>query len=133
MAVANNLEGGYSPINDAATLSNKRITSRVASPAYAATVTMDSDSYDAYNIGALTGNITLAAPTGTPTDGQRLLVSMLQDATGGMTISFDAAFAFGADVTFAMMPFGPSAKWTFLCVWSATDSKWRVVGLARGF
>ena len=133
LAVANNAAGGYSTIDGTATLSNKRITSRIAGPAYAATVTMDSDSYDVYNIGALTGNITLGAPTGTPTDGQSLLVRMSQDATGSRTITFNAAFAFGSDVTAAMMPSGASAKWEFKAVWNSTDSKWRVVGLARGF
>lgn len=133
LAVANNAAGGYSPIDGTATLSNKRITSRIAGPAYAATVTMDSDSYDVYNIGALTGNITLGAPIGTPTDGQSLLVRMSQDATGSRTITFNAAFAFGSDVTAAMMPSGASAKWEFKAAWNSTDSKWRVVGLARGF
>jgi len=59
---------------DIQTLSNKRITARVNSILTAATVTPTSDVVDQYNITALAEPATFAAPSGTPTDGQRLTI-----------------------------------------------------------
>ncbi len=57
---------------DIQTLSNKRITPRINSIVSAATVTPTSDVVDQYNITALAEPATFAAPSGTPTDGQKL-------------------------------------------------------------
>lgn len=106
---------------------------RATTVAYAATVTPNADTTDVLNIGALTGNLTLAAPTGTPRDGQTLMLRLAQDATGSRTITYNAAYAFGTDVTAALDPSTASAKWTRLFAWNASDSKWRALAIARGF
>lgn len=106
---------------------------RTTTVAYAATVTPNAATTDVLNIGALTGNITLANPSGTPVDGQNLRIRMLQDATGGRTVSFGTSYAFGTDVTSAMIPTTASAKWELLFTWNATDSKWRASAIIRGF
>lgn len=106
---------------------------RATTVAYAATVTPNADTTDVLNIGALTGNLTLAAPTGTPRDGQTLMLRLQQDGTGSRTITYNAAFAFGTDVTAALDPSTASAKWTRLFAWNASDSKWRALAIARGF
>lgn len=101
--------------------------------AYAATVTIDSTTTDIANIGTLTGNITIANPTGTPTDGQALKIRFQQDATGGRTITWGSQFAFGTDVTTALIPTAASSKWIMGFLWNAVDSKWRCLAIARGF
>lgn len=107
--------------------------SRVVSEAYAATVTPAGDTTDVLNIGALTGNLTMAAPTGTPTDGQKITMRLAQDGTGSHVITWNAAFDFGTDVTEALIPTAASSKWEMVFQWHAGDSKWRAVGIARGF
>lgn len=106
---------------------------RATASAYAATVTPNSDITDVLNVGTLTGNLTLANPTGTPVDGQNLRVRMAQDATGSRTVSFGTAYAFGTDVTTSLIPSAASVKWEMLFTWNATDSKWRATAIVRGF
>lgn len=101
--------------------------------AYAATITPNSDTTEIANVGTLTGNITIANPTGTQYDGQLLRFRFTQDATGSRTLTWGANFAFGTDVTTAMIPSTASAKWEQVFMWNTTDSKWRAQSIVRGF
>ncbi len=132
LAATPNTGGGVVTATGTATLTNKRITPRVASISYAASITPDSDAAEVVNVGTLTGAITINAPTGTPTDGQLLTLRFVQDATG-RAITWNAAFAFGTDITSALLPTTANAKFEVGCRWNAADSKWRVVALVRGF
>jgi hypothetical protein len=106
---------------------------RVTSVSYGATVTPNADTTDVLNVGALTGDITIAAPTGTPKDGQTLTIRFVQDGTGSRVVTWNAAFAFGTDITAADEPTAASAKWQRIFEWNATDSKWRATRIVRGF
>jgi hypothetical protein len=106
---------------------------RVVAAAYAATVTPNADTTDVLNIGALTGNITIANPTGTPVDGQNLHIRLQQDATGSRSVTWGAGYAFGTDVSAALMPTTASADYEMLFTWNATRSKWRAMAIVRGF
>lgn len=66
---------------DVQTLTNKRITQRVNSVISAATITPTSDVVDQYNVTALAEPATFAAPSGTPTDGQRLVIRIKDSGT----------------------------------------------------
>lgn len=101
--------------------------------AFAATVTPNADTTEVANIGTLTANITIAAPTGTPTDGQTLRFRFAQDGTGGWTVTWNAVFAFGTDVTAAMEPTAALAAWERVFMWNATAAKWRAISIVRGF
>lgn len=63
------------------TLTNKRITQRVNSIADAATITPTGDSSDQYNVTALAQAATIAAPSGTPTSGQKLILRIKDNGT----------------------------------------------------
>ena len=63
--------------------------------AYAASIAIDA-SLGSANIGALTGNLTMNAPTN-PRLNQHLRIVFAQDATGGRTITWNAAFKKAAD------------------------------------
>jgi hypothetical protein len=106
---------------------------RTNSIAYATTVTPNVDTTDVLNVGALTGSLTLANPTGTPIDGQTLRVRLAQDAAGSRSMSFGSAYAFGTDITTALIPSSSLAKWEMLFGWHTVDSKWRALSIARGF
>jgi len=100
---------------------------------YAATVTPNCDSYNTVNIGTLTGNVTIAAPTGTPFDGQELVICFAQNATGGWTHTWNAAFAFGTDILSTDVPTTASKSYAVGCKYHGGSSKWRVVSIVRGF
>lgn len=59
--------------------------------AFAATVTPDAMAGDTVTVGALTGNITIGAPTN-PSQGRRLTLNFVQDGTGTRTITLNAVF-----------------------------------------
>lgn len=130
MSLETLISAGFSAV---ATAINNLPKRRVTSVAYAATVTPNAATTDILNVGALTGALTLAAPTGTPADGQNLRIRFVQDGTGGRVITFNAAYAFGTDVTTALVPTAASAKWEQLFTWHAGDSKWRAMSITRGF
>ena len=70
---------------------NKDIRRSYQTLAYAASLTIDATAGEIVSIGALTGNITINAPT-SPARGQRLELTFLQDGTGGRTVTWNAAF-----------------------------------------
>ena len=63
------------------TLTNKRITPRVVSITSGASYTIDTDSYDCLSITALGTAINTIAVSGTPTNFQKLIVRIKDDAT----------------------------------------------------
>lgn len=63
------------------TMTNKRITKRVVSTASSATPTPDADITDVYVLTALAAAAAFATPSGTPTDGQALIIRILDNGT----------------------------------------------------
>jgi hypothetical protein len=88
------VEGVVVPsISSTNTLTNKRITPRVGSTASSATPTINTDSYDQYNITALAAAITSMTTnlSGTPTDGQKLMIRFKDNGTA-RAITWGASF-----------------------------------------
>jgi hypothetical protein len=106
--------------------------SGAVSLAYAATVTVNTDLYDVANIAALGGSMTLAA-SGSPIDGQRLLVRFAQDGTGSRVLSHSSSFAFGTTVLSSGDPSAASSKWEREYRYESVSAKWRCIGLWVGF
>jgi hypothetical protein len=73
------------------TFTNKRITQRIGTVASASTITPTGDSADQYNVTALAVPATIAAPSGTPTDGQKL-VFRLKDSGTAQAISWSSVY-----------------------------------------
>jgi len=67
--------------NSTNTLTNKRIVKRITSPTVGATVTINSDTTDVALLAGLNQGTTIAAPSGTPTDGQPLTIRITDDGT----------------------------------------------------
>lgn len=99
--------------------------------AYSASITPDAGTYGTYEIGALTGGLTLNAPTGTVSDGQKLSFRITQDGTGGRAITWNAAFQFGVDLTSGMITTVASSITHVKFEWIASASKWRCIGILR--
>lgn len=77
--------------SDTQTLTNKRVNPRVSSTSSASTITPDSDSYDMVVVTALAAALTIAAPTGTPVAGQKLMMRIKDNGTA-RALTWNAAY-----------------------------------------
>lgn len=76
------------------TLTNKRVTPRIGTTASSATPSINVDNVDQFNITALATNITsmTSGLSGTPTDGQKLIIRIIDDGTP-RTIAWGSSYA----------------------------------------
>lgn len=110
------------------TLTNKRVTPRAGTTTSSATPTINTDNYDYYSLTAQTVDITSFTTnlSGTPTDGQKLWISVT--GTGARAITWGASFEASTialpttTVTTNRLDVG--------FVWNTATSKWRCVASA---
>ena len=108
------------------TLTNKRVTPRVGSTTSSATPTINTDNVDIYKLTAQTVDITSFTTnlTGTPTDGQVLIIEITGTAARAITwgSSFEASTVAlpTTTVTTAMLAVG--------FIYNGVTSKWRCMG-----
>ena len=96
---------------------------------YAATVNTDASLGATFEIGALTGNLTLANPTN-PTDGQVVSWIIPQDSTGGRTITLGSKFAVPSSATTPLAwSTAANAADLFVAKYRLSADKWWVVSL----
>lgn len=81
VAAAGTVANSVATIDATQTLTNKRITKRVNSTASSATPTPNAGTDDMYVLTALAAAATFGAPTGTPTDGQPLVIRIKDNGT----------------------------------------------------
>lgn len=110
------------------TLTNKRITARIGTVADAATITPTSDDSDQYNVTALAQAATVASPSGTPTDGQRLVLRFKDNGTNrALTWTTGSSGSYRA-VGITLPTTTTANKTTYVgCIWNAADSRWDAV------
>jgi hypothetical protein len=108
----------------AQTLTNKRVTPRVNTVASGATITPTADLSDMYTVTALAVPATIAAPSGTPTDGQRLLLRIKDNGTA-RALTWNATYR----VIGVTLPTTTVASKTIYvgCIYNNADSVWDVV------
>lgn len=109
------------------TLTNKRVTPRsLAAASTSGAIAPASDTYDQVNY-LLTGSSSFSAPSGTPTNGQKLSIRLYAAST--QTISaWDATYrVIGTTLPTSVV----GTKTVYVgCVWNSTDSFWDVVAVA---
>jgi hypothetical protein len=106
------------------TLTNKRITSRVGTVASHATPTPTADDSDLYTVTAQAEAAAFAAPSGTPTNGQKLIIRIKDNATA-RALSWNAIYrALGV-----ALPTTTTISKTLYVgfIYNSTDSKWDCV------
>lgn len=107
-----------------ATLTNKRITARIGTTASSSTPTPDADANDQYNVTALAANATFGAPTGTPTDGQRLTIRIKDNGTA-RTLAWNAIYR---AIGIALPTTTVISKTMYMgMVFNSADTKWDVL------
>jgi hypothetical protein len=121
----------YTTPSSTETMTNKRITARVNTVASSATPTPTSDNSDMYTVTALAAGATFAAPTGTPTDGQVLLIRIKDNGTA-RTLAWNAIYRAGSD--FALPTTTVISKTMYVqFIYNTADTKWDCVGLSQGY
>ena len=110
----------------AQTLTNKRTTARVGSTTSSATPTINTDDVDIYKLTAQAVDITSFTTnlTGTPTDGQCLIIEIT--GTAARTIAWGASFE--ASTVALPTTTVTTAMLAVAFLYNAVTSKWRCVG-----
>lgn len=113
------------------TMTNKRITPRVNTEASSATSTPTSDSTDLWTITALAAADAIAAPTGTPTDGQKLIIRIKDNATA-RALTWNAIYRASSDLA---LPTTTIISKTMYCgfIYNNADSKWDFIAFLNNF
>lgn len=119
--------GTLATLAGATTLTNKRIDPRVSSTASTSTLTPDIASFDQYNLTAQAAPLTVAAPTGTPVDGNRLIIRLFDNGTA-RAITWNATYT-AIGVT---LPASTTTGKTIYvgCLYNAAATRWDVVAVA---
>ncbi len=114
--------------SDTQTLTNKRITKRVGTITDSATPTPNADSHDIYAVTALAQAATIGAPTGTPTDGQGLILRIKDNGTA-RALNYNAIYR----VIGTSLPTTTVISKTIYigCLYNAADIKWDVVAAVQ--
>lgn len=103
------------------TLTSKRINPRITSVSAVATITPNADTDDQVNASGLTGTVTIALPTGTPVDGQKLTLRL----SGAATLSWNTVYlGRGINLPTTLASFSYVG-----CVYNLAAAKWDVIAL----
>lgn len=113
------------------TLTNKRINPREQTEASSATPTPAGDTADIYTITALAEAATFSAPSGTPVQGQKLIIRIKDNATA-RALAWNAIYRAGTAVS---LPSTTTVSKTLYCgfMYNSTDSKWDLLAVTTGF
>lgn len=112
-------------LTGAQTVIDKRIVPRITTVASTATLTPNADTQDVTAISAQAGALSVAAPTGTPTDGQSLIIRVRDNGTT-RAISWNAIYtAFtGIDLRTATVVGKPLI---FQFIYNSSTSNWELL------
>lgn len=118
---------------DVQTLTNKRITKRVASTTSTAAPTPASDSYDVFKLTAQAATAAFVAPSGTPTDSQALIMRIKDSGTArALTWASGTGgyVAHGVDLPSATVT-GKYLHLAFMYVTDNSLNKWGLVAASQ--
>ena len=107
-------------------VSDARINPRTVTVADTATLTPNISADDQFNITAQAQALTVAAPTGTPVDGNKLIIRILDNGTS-RAITWNATYtAIGTTLPTATT----INKMVYVgCIYNSTNTRWDVVAV----
>lgn len=110
------------------TFTNKRITKRAVTGGVTGSLTIASDNTDIYIVEGATGALTFAVPTGTPTQGQTLIIRIQDNGTARALTFTNAAGGFRAstDIPFPTTTVVNSTMYLGF-IYNTNDSRWDLV------
>jgi hypothetical protein len=126
LAANANATTGFITGSGTATLSNKRIDPRNVVATSASSVTPDVSAGDIYAFTALAATLAINAPTGTPTDGDKLIFRFLDNGSS-QTLNWNGTYT-AIGVT---LPTSTTAsKTTYVgCIYNANNTRWDVIAV----
>lgn len=109
----------------------RKAPKRVTSEASNATPTPNADTTDIHIITALAAGATFGAPTGTPTQGQQLIIRIKDNGTA-RTLAWNAIYRASSDLA---LPTTTVINQTLYCgfIYNSTDTKWDLLALLNNF
>jgi hypothetical protein len=111
----------------AVTLTNKRIVPRIQSVVSAATITPSADNDDMVKVTALAEAATIAAPSGTPVEGQSMLIRIKDNGTS-RALTYNAIYR---DIAVTRPSATTISKTIYLgLVYNLTDTKWDILSVS---
>lgn len=109
---------------------NFRPKPRLSTATSVTTLTPNIDTYNIYGLTAQAAALTVAAPTGTPNNGDVIIIRIRDNGTS-QTITWNAAYinVSGLDTIVATT----ANKWHYIgLMYSAADSAWHVISISTG-
>jgi hypothetical protein len=97
----------------------------------ATTIAVDASKGNHFRV-TLGGNRTLGAPTN-PTDGQKVVFEVIQDATGSRTLAFNAAYAFSTAIPTPTLTTTPNKRDFIGFTYNSTTTLWYCLAFVNGF
>jgi hypothetical protein len=118
--------GAFTTLTASTNINSTRIDPRTSTVADTATLTPDISTNDQFNITAQAQALTVAAPTGTPVDGNKLILRILDNGTG-RAITWNATYT----VIGTTLPTTTTAsKMLYVgCIYNSTNTRWDVVAV----
>lgn len=109
---------------------NGLIVPRIQTITSASTITPTSATADIYEVSALATNTTIAAPSGTPVDGQKLILRITSNATGGWTFTWTTTSG-GYRIIGTAFPTSIVASKTIYvgCIYNSAAGYWDVLAV----
>jgi hypothetical protein len=129
MTVPNTASDTLAAIAATQTLTNKRITKRVVSATSYTTNTgtsLNCDTTDVFIVTAQAGDLKFNNPSGTPTDGQPLILAVSSSTTAARALTYDTQFE-SSTVTLPTTTAATTARLWIGLIWRADTSKWTCV------
>lgn len=114
------------------TFTNKRITPRVLSAAAYTTDTgssINGDTQDMFIVTAQTGALKFNNPSGTPTDGQKLIITVASSTTAARALTWDTLYG-ATTVALPTTTDATTATLSIGFIYSSSKTLWQVVGVA---
>jgi len=127
------VNGDYVTLSTAQTLTNKEIVKRVVTVADGTTITPNIDTSDIV-VQANTqvaGTLTIAAPTGTPVNGQNFVIRL--SSTAVQTFSWNAIYQGSTDLSLPTASSGASKTDYLGFIYNSTSTKWQLLAKNFGF
>jgi hypothetical protein len=118
--------GAFTTLTASTNINSTRINPRTSTVADTATLTPDISTNDQFNITAQAQALSVAAPTGTPVDGNKLILRILDNGTT-RAITWNATYT----VIGTTLPTATVAnKMTYVgCIYNSTNTRWDVVAV----
>jgi hypothetical protein len=114
------------------TFTNKRITKRILSATSYTTDTgtsLNCDTTDMFIVTAQAGALKFNNPTGTPTDGQTLILAVSSSTTAARALTYDTQFE-ASTVALPTTTAATTARLSMGFIWRADTSRWTCVAVA---